>query len=62
MSQRPRGRQTTLKEVYIYVFHIVITVSIKQVKQGNRKARWGAHIAFGFVLCRGTRAGLFMFE
>lgn len=48
--------------VYIYVFHIVITVSIKQLKQGNRKARWGGHIAFGFVLCTGTRAGLFMFE
>lgn len=50
VSQRPRGRQMMLKKVYMYVFQIVITVSIKQVKQGKRKARWGGHIAFGFVL------------
>ena len=38
------------------------TVIIEQVKQGSRKARWGGHIAFGLVLYRGARAGLFMFE
>lgn len=49
VSQRPWGRQMMLKKVYMYVFQTVITVSIKQVKQGIR-ARWeGTLLWFCFV-------------